>query len=111
MTATRKLIRNFSLQGACPARIQKTRDNSGMACAVRVDAMVRTTVLCVKPGIGRWHVVEQGYEKSIAFFLTEEEAVAYAISFGKTKPDAIVRVLDERGEIIRELDVAMGPPK
>jgi hypothetical protein len=73
--------------------------------------MLKTTVLCVKPGIGRWHVMEQGYDKSIAYFLTEEEAIAYAISFAKTKPDAIVRVLDERGEIVRELDVAMGTPK
>ena len=73
--------------------------------------MLKTTVLCVKPGIGRWHVMEQGFEKSLAFFPTEEEAIAYAVSFGRTKPDAIVRVLDERGEIVRELDVEMRPPK
>ena len=77
--------------------------------AVRAD--MKTTVLCVKPGIGRWHVIEQGFDKSLAFFPTEEEAIAYAVSFGRTKPDAIVRVLDERGEIMRELDVEMRPPK
>jgi hypothetical protein len=72
--------------------------------------MLKTTVLSVKPGIGRWHVLEEGYDKSLAYFQTEEEAVAYAVAFARTKPDAVVRVLDERGEIQREIDIAMQRP-
>ena len=74
-------------------------------------AMLKTTVLYVKPGIGRWHVIEEGYDKSLAYFQSEDEAVAYAVAFAKTKPDAVVRVLDERGEIRREIDVDMERPK
>ena len=73
-------------------------------------SMLKTTILSVKPGIGRWHVNEQGYDKSLAYFESEAEAVAYAVAFAKTKPDAVVRVLDERGEILREIDIAMEPP-
>ena len=73
--------------------------------------MLKTTVLCVKPGIGRWHVIEEGYDKSLAYFQSEDEALAYAVAFAKTKPDAVVRVLDERGEIQREIDVAMERPE
>ena len=102
---------NFSLQGICPGARNAPLKSQAVRRMQSTQTMVKTTVLCVKPGIGRWHVMEQGYEKSIAFFPTEEEAIAYAVSFGKTKPDAIVRVLDERGEIVRELDVEMRPPK
>ena len=72
--------------------------------------MLKTTILCVTPGIGRWHVNEEGYDKSLAYFQTEAEAVAYAVAFAKTKPDAVVRIMDERGEMRREIDVTMGPP-
>ena len=72
--------------------------------------MLETTVLFVKPGFGRWHVTEEGYEKSLAFFSSEDEALSYAIAFGRTKPGAVVRVLDERGDVQHELNIEMGPP-
>jgi uncharacterized protein DUF2188 len=69
-----------------------------------------STVLYVKPGFGRWHVAEEGYDKSLAYFGTETEAIDYAIAFGKTKPAAVVRVLDERGDIKSEVSLDMSPP-
>jgi len=71
---------------------------------------MRRTVLYVKPGFGRWHVAEEGYDKSLAFFDDETQAIDYAIAFGKTKPAAVVRVLDERGDIKSEVAVGMSPP-
>lgn len=72
--------------------------------------MIDTTILYVKPGFGRWHVQEQGFEKSIAYFPSEQEAIDYAIAFGRTKPEAVIRVLDERGDTVSEKVVEMSAP-
>jgi hypothetical protein len=75
-----------------------------------VTPAMQTTVLCVKPGFGRWHVQEEGFAKSLAYFPSEQEAIDYAVAFGKTKPVSVIRVLDERGDIRLELNVEMEPP-
>lgn len=66
-----------------------------------------STFFYVKPGFGRWHVAEATFEKSLAYFDSENEARDYALAMARTKSGSIVQVLDERGDVVEEVPVDM----
>ncbi len=58
-----------------------------------------TSVFCVKPGrTGQWNVLEEGFEKPLATFDDEEDAMEYAQDLAETKEGSRVRVYDENGD-------------
>lgn len=57
-----------------------------------------TSVFCVKPGrSGQWDVLEEGFEKPLASFDEQEDAVEYARDLADTKDGSAVRIYDEAG--------------
>lgn len=73
-----------------------------------MTAIERTTIY-VKPGFSQWSVREETCEKPVAYFTSRDEAVKYASAFAKTKPAAVLQVLDERGDILIERTFSMNP--
>jgi hypothetical protein len=60
-----------------------------------------TPVFCVTPGkAGQWDVKEQGFEKSLASFEEQEDAIEYAQDLADTKDGSTVKIYDEEGEEI-----------
>jgi hypothetical protein len=58
-----------------------------------------TPVFCVVAGkSGQWDVKEEGFEKSLASFDEQEDALEYAHDLAQTKDGSIVKVFDEQGE-------------
>ena len=51
------------------------------------------------------------WDDQVAFFADRYRVIRMDLrGFGKTKPAAVVRVLDERGDIKSEISVEMSPP-
>ncbi|HVY07931.1 MAG TPA: DUF2188 domain-containing protein [Burkholderiales bacterium] len=60
-----------------------------------------TPVFCVMPGkSGLWDVKEEGFEKSLASFEEQEDAIEYAQDLADTKDGSTVKIFDEQGEEI-----------
>jgi hypothetical protein len=60
-----------------------------------------TPVFCVAPGkSGQWDVKEQGFEKALATFDEQEDAIEYAQDLADTKDGSTVKIYDEEGEEI-----------
>jgi len=58
-----------------------------------------TSVFCVKPGrTGQWNVLEEGFEKPLASFDDQSDAMEYAQDLADTKEGSQVRVYDKDGE-------------
>jgi hypothetical protein len=58
-----------------------------------------TPVFCVKPGrTGQWNVMEEGFEKPLASFDDQEDAMEYAQGLADTKEGSRVRIYDENGD-------------
>jgi hypothetical protein len=58
-----------------------------------------TSVFCVKPGrAGQWNVLEEGFEKPLASFDDQDDAMEYAQDLADTKEGSRVRVYDENGD-------------
>ena len=58
-----------------------------------------TPVFCVVPGeSGQWDVKEEGFEKALASFDEQEDALEYAQDLAETKDGSTVKVFDEKGE-------------
>jgi len=71
-----------------------------------------TAVFCVKAGrAGQWNVLEEGFEKPLASFDQQGDAIDYAQGLADTKEGSKVRIYDQDG---RENDTAgtgsSGPP-
>ena len=50
------------------------------------------SVFCIVPGDnGQWDVKEEGYEKALASFDTEDDARAYAYDLARTKEGSTVK--------------------
>lgn len=61
-----------------------------------------TSIFCVMPGDpGQWDVKEEGFEKALASFDDQEDAIKYAQDLAETKDGSTVKVLDKRGDEIR----------
>ena len=61
-----------------------------------------TSVFCVMPGkSGQWDVREEGFEKALASFDEQEDAIEYAQDLAGTKDGSTIKLFDERGEEIR----------
>ncbi len=61
-----------------------------------------TSVFCVVPGkSGQWDVREEGFEKALASFDEQEDAIEYAQDLAGTKDGSTIKVFDEEGEEIR----------
>jgi hypothetical protein len=59
-------------------------------------------VFCVVAGkSGQWDVKEDGFEKSLASFDEQEDAIEYAQDLADTKKGSTVKVYDEQGDEIR----------
>jgi len=60
-----------------------------------------TSVFCVVPGkSGQWEVREEGFEKALASFDEQEDALEYAQDLAETKDGSTVKVYNEQGEEI-----------
>ena len=60
-----------------------------------------TQVFCVVPGKdGQWDVKEEGFEKSLASFDEQEDAIEYAQDLADTKDGSSVKIFDEQGSEI-----------
>jgi len=60
-----------------------------------------TAVFCVMPGkAGQWDVKEQGFDKALASFDEQEDALEYAQDLAETKAGSTVKVFDEQGDEI-----------
>ena len=60
-----------------------------------------TSVFCVVPGkSGQWEVKEEGFEKALASFAEQEDALEYAQDLAETKDGSTVKVYDEQGDEI-----------
>jgi len=60
-----------------------------------------TSVFCVMPGkSGQWEVKEEGFEKALASFDDQEDALEYAQDLAETKDGSSVKVYDEQGDEI-----------
>jgi hypothetical protein len=60
-----------------------------------------TAVFCVVPGgSGQWDVKEEGFEKALASFDEQEDALEYAQDLAQTKDGSSVKVFDEKGDEI-----------
>jgi hypothetical protein len=58
-------------------------------------------VFCVVPGgSGQWDVKEEGFEKALASFDEQEDALEYAQDLAQTKDGSSVKVFDEKGDEI-----------
>ena len=56
-------------------------------------------VFCVKPGrSGQWNVLEEGFEKPLASFDDQADAMEYAQDLADTKEGSTVRIYDENGD-------------
>jgi hypothetical protein len=59
-------------------------------------------VFCVMPGqSGQWDVKEEGFEKALASFDDQEDAIEYAQDLAEIKDGSTIKVFDERGKEIR----------
>lgn len=47
---------------------------------------------------GQWDVKEEGFEKSLASFDEQEDAIEYAQDLAGTKDGSTVKIYDEKGE-------------
>lgn len=47
---------------------------------------------------GQWDVIEEGFEKSLASFDEQEDAIEYAQDLADTKDGSTVKIYDEKGE-------------
>ena len=57
-----------------------------------------TAVFCVVPGrSGQWDVKEEGFDKALASFDEQEDALEYAQDLAQTKDGSKVKVYDEKG--------------
>ncbi len=57
---------------------------------------------CVMPGrSGQWDVKEEGFEKSLASFDEQEDALEYARDLAGTKEGSTVKVFDQQGKQVR----------
>ncbi|MEO8164293.1 MAG: DUF2188 domain-containing protein, partial [Betaproteobacteria bacterium] len=55
-------------------------------------------VFCVMPGTsGQWDVKEEGFEKSLASFDEQDDALEYASDLAGTKDGSTVKVFDQQG--------------
>jgi hypothetical protein len=60
-----------------------------------------TSVFCIVPGkSGQWEVKEEGFEKALASFDEQEDALEYAQDLAETKDGSTVKVYDEQGDEI-----------
>lgn len=58
-------------------------------------------VFCVVAGkSGLWDVKEEGFEKALASFDEQEDAIEYAQDLAETKDGSTVRIYDKQGEEI-----------
>ena len=61
-----------------------------------------TSVFCVVPGkSGQWDVREEGFEKALASFDEQDDAIVYAQDLAGSKDGSTIKLLDKRGEEIR----------
>ena len=61
-----------------------------------------TAVFCVVPGrSGQWDVKEEGFDKALASFDEQEDALEYAQDLAQTKDGSKVKVYDEKGAEIK----------
>lgn len=61
-----------------------------------------TSVFCVVPGkSGQWDVREEGFEKALASFDEQEDAIEYAQDLAGIKDGSTIKIFDELGEEIR----------
>jgi hypothetical protein len=62
-----------------------------------------SSVFCVVAGkSGQWDVKEEGFEKALASFDEQEDAIEYAQDLAGTKDGSTVKIYDEQGEEIGE---------
>jgi hypothetical protein len=60
-----------------------------------------SAVFCVVAGkSGQWDVKEEGFEKALASFDEQEDAIEYAQDLAGTKEGSTVKIYDEQGEEI-----------
>ncbi len=58
-----------------------------------------STVFCVMPGnSGQWDVKEEGFEKALASFDQQDDALEYAEDLAGTKDGSTVKVFDQQGK-------------
>ena len=62
--------------------------------------MPDSTIIFVKAGPDRrWDVLEQGFDKPIAYFESRDDAIKYAKGLAHTKTLAQVKVLEADGSV------------
>ena len=61
-----------------------------------------TSIFCVVPGkSGQWDVREEGFEKALASFDEQDDAIEYAQDLAGSKAGSTIKLFDERGGEIR----------
>ncbi len=59
-------------------------------------------VFCVMPAqSGQWDVKEEGFEKALASFDQQEDALEYAEGLAGTKDGSSVKIFDQQGKQVR----------
>jgi hypothetical protein len=59
------------------------------------------SVFCVLPGkSGQWDVKEEGFDRALASFQAQEDAMEYARDIAETKKGSTVKLYDEQGKEI-----------